>query len=220
MRKLKISFKKKSLLTRAFVHRSYLNEHPNEDLVSNERLEFLGDAVLGFLTSKFLYQKFPQFAEGKLTNLRSKLVCERSLAKIGRKLDLGQRLLMSRGEEESGGRENPSLLANTFEALLGAIYLDQGLAAVKEFLNAHLFPTLKEAKKYRDYKSDFQKITQEKFEIAPTYKILKEAGPDHAKIFIVGIYLKKKPWGRGEGKSKQEAEQKAAKKALEKIKVS
>ena len=215
MRKLKISFKKKKLFVKVFIHRSYLNEHPNEGLASNERLEFLGDAVLEFLTSKFLYQKFPQFAEGKLTSLRSKLVCERSLAKIGRKLGLGQRLLMSRGEEKSGGREKPALLANTFEALLGAIYLDQGLTTAKKFLKAHLFPTLKEVKKYRDYKSDFQKIAQEKFEITPTYKILKETGPDHAKTFIVGVYLKKKPWGRGEGKSKQEGEQKAAKKALE-----
>lgn len=213
-KKLGVSFQNKELLIRAFVHRSYLNEHPEEKLASNERLEFLGDAILEFLTSEFLYQKFPHFSEGELTNLRSKLVCDRSLAKIAQKLKLGDFLLLSRGEEESGGRENPSLLGNTFEAILGAIYLDQGLKAVKKFLEAHLFSTIKEVKKYRDYKSDFQEIAQEKFKITPVYQTLEEAGPDHTKIFTVGVYLEKKLWGRGVGKSKQEAEQAAAQKAL------
>lgn len=218
-KKLKISFKNKNLLKEAFVHRSYLNEHPKEKLVSNERLEFLGDAILEFLTSRFLYQKFPHFSEGELTSLRAKLVCDRSLSKIAKKLDFGKHLLLSRGEEESGGRENPSLLSNTFEAILAAIYLDQGLGAVKKFLNDFLFPTISEAKKYKDYKSDFQEITQEKFKITPVYKTLRETGPNHAKTFVVGVYLGKKLWGRGMGKSKQEAEQEAAKGALEKIKA-
>jgi len=218
-KKLKVSFKKEKLLIQAFVHRSYLNEHPNEGFVSNERLEFLGDAILEFLTSHFLYQKFPNHPEGKLTNLRSKLVCTRSLSKIAKTIGLGEYLLLSRGEEESGGRKNPSLLANTFEAVLGAVYLDQGLAGAKKFLVAHLFPTIKTAKKYRDYKSDFQEISQEKFKITPAYKTLRKAGPDHAKIFTAGVYLDKKLWGRGVGKSKQEAEQQAAQKALEKVKA-
>ncbi len=216
---LGVSFKNKNLLIQAFVHRSYLNEHPKEGFVSNERLEFLGDAILEFLTSHFLYQKFPSFPEGELTNLRSKLVCDRSLSEIAMKLKLGDYLLLSRGEEGSGGRKNPSLLSNALEAVLAAIYLDQGLVALKKFLESHLFPTIKLAKKYRDYKSDFQEIVQEKFKITPTYKTLREAGPDHAKVFDVGVYLDKKLWGRGEGKSKQEAEQAAAKKALVKIKA-
>lgn len=217
-KKLKVPFKNEKLLIQAFVHRSYLNEHPDEGLVSNERLEFLGDAILEFLTSEFLYQKFPHFSEGELTNLRSKLVCERSLSKIAKRLGFGKSLLLSRGEEESGGRENPSLLANTFEAVLGAIYFDQDLERVKKFLDIHLFPIIKEVKKYQDYKSDFQEMAQEKFKITPTYRVLKETGPDHARIFTIGIYLEKKLWGRGVGKSKQEAEQEAAKKAFKKIK--
>lgn len=202
----------------SFVHRSYLNEHPNEGLCSNERLEFLGDAILEFLTSEHLYQKFPHFSEGKLTTLRSKLVCTRSLAKIAKKLDLGQHLLLSRGEDESGGRKNPSLLANTFEAVLGAVYLDQDLVAAKKILATYLFPAIKTTKKYRDYKSDFQEISQTKFKFTPVYKTLKEIGPDHARIFTVGVYVGRELWGRGRGKSKQEAEQEAAKKGLERVK--
>jgi len=216
-KKLGFAFKNKNLLIEAFVHRSYLNEHPNEDLIANERLEFLGDTVLEFLTSRFLFQKFPNFSEGELTNLRSKLVCTRSLAKIAKKLDLSFYLLLSRGEEESGGRENASLLANTFEALLGAIYLDQGIDQTQDFLQLHLFPTIEKAKEYQDYKSNFQRICQEKFKITPVYKTLEESGPDHAKTFTEGVYIDKKLWGRGEGKSKQEAEQEAAKKALDKL---
>jgi len=219
-KKLKLSFKNKKLLIKAFVHRSYLNEHPNEKLSSNERLEFLGDAVLEFLTSTFLYQKFPQFSEGKLTSLRSKLVCDHSLSKIAKKLHFGEYLLLSRGEEESEGRKNPSLLANAFEAILGAVYLDQGLTAVRNFLNIHLFPFIDEAKKYQDYKSEFQKIAQEKLKITPNYQTLKENGPDHAKIFTIGVYLNKKIWGRGVGRNKHQAEQRAAKEGLEKTKNS
>ena len=180
-------------------------------------MEFLGDAILEFLTSKFLYQKFPHFSEGKLTNLRSKLVCDRSLSKIAKKLKLGQHLFLSKGEEEANGRENPTLLSNTFEALLGAIYLDQGLEAAQKFLSDHLFPTLPEAQKYQDYKSRLQEIAQERLKITPSYKILKEIGPDHAKTFTAGVYLKKELWGRGVGRSKQEAEQEAAKRALKKF---
>lgn len=213
-KKLKIVFKNSLLLKRALTHRSYLNEHPGEKLASNERLEFLGDAVLEFLVSQFIYQQFPHYPEGKLTNLRSKLVCDRSLAKIAKRLEIGEHLLLSRGEEESGGRENLSLLANAFEALIGAIFLDQGLTAANSFLESYLFPTIEEAKNYRDYKSDFQEQAQEQFRITPTYRILKTSGPDHGKIFTVGVFLAKKPWGRGVGKSKQAAEQAAARHAL------
>lgn len=217
---LGLVFKNKNLLKGSFVHRSYLNEHPDEGLVSNERLEFLGDAVLEFLASEHLFQKFPQLSEGKLTSLRSKLVCEQSLAGIGLELGLGQLLLLSRGEEESGGRKNLSLLSNTFEALLGAIFLDQGLTAVRKFLEKHLFPKLETLQKLRDYKSEFQEEAQAKFEMTPLYKILEEKGPDHDKLFKVGVFLGKKLWGRGEGKSKQAAEQKAAQEGLVKMKAS
>jgi ribonuclease-3 len=214
---IKIYFQDKSLLRNAFTHRSYLNEHPEEKLVSNERLEFLGDAVLEFLVSFFLYQKFLNSPEGELTSLRSKLVCTRSLAIIAKKLEFGQYLFLSRGEEESGGRTNSTLLANTFEAVLGAIYLDQGLEQVKKFLERHLFPSLKEVKKFRDYKSEFQEKAQENFKITPVYETVRASGPDHNRIFTVAVYLDKKLWGRGVGKSKQEAEQEAAKKALKQI---
>jgi len=217
-KKLKINFKNKKLLIKALTHRSYLNEHPDKNLISNERLEFLGDAVLEFLVSHFFYLKFPDYSEGQLTRLRSKLVCDQSLARVAQKLNLGQYLLLGRGEELSGGRKNPSLLSNTFEALLGAIYLDQGLKKAKEFVKKHLFSRIEKIKKIKDYKSDFQIISQEKFKITPTYKTLKTTGPAHNRCFSVGVFLKNKLWGRGEGKSKQEAAQKAAKQALAKVK--
>lgn len=216
---LKIIFNDKGLLKKAFIHRSYLNEHSKEKLVSNERLEFLGDAVLEFLVSFFLFQKFPHSPEGEMTNLRSKLVCTRSLARIAKKLNFGQYLLLSNGEEESGGRENPTLLANTFEAVLGAIFLDQGLKQAKVFLETHLFPELKEVERFRDYKSEFQEKSQESFKITPEYKTVKATGPDHKRTFTVDVYLEKKLWGRGVGKNKQEAEQAAAQKALEKTQL-
>jgi len=216
-KKLKISFQNQKLLNRALTHRSYLNEHPKEKAVSNERLEFLGDAVLEFLTSQFLYQKFPSFPEGKLTNLRSKLVCDRSLAHIAQKLNLGKHLHLSHGEEESGGRNNPSLLSDALEALIGALYLDQNLKIVTNFLQVHLFPTLEQVSQYPDFKSNFQEIAQTKFKITPDYKTIKAVGPDHEKIFTIAVFLQNKLWGRGVGKSKQEAEQKAAQQALQNL---
>ena len=216
-KKLKISFQNQKLLNQALTHRSYLNEHPKEKAVSNERLEFLGDAVLEFITSQFLYQKFPSFPEGKLTNLRSKLVCDRSLAHVAQKLTLGKYLHLSRGEEESGGRNNPSLLSDAFEALIGALYLDQNLKSVTNLLQTHLFPILEQVSQYPDFKSDFQEMAQTKFKITPDYKTLQTSGPDHKKTFTVAVFLQSKLWGRGVGKSKQEAEQKAAQQALAKI---
>ncbi len=215
-KKLKIIFHDQSLLKRALTHRSCLNEQKGS-AESNERLEFLGDAILEFLVSRFLYQEFPADAEGQLTSLRSKLVCDHRLSKIATKLEIGQYLLLSRGEDESGGRTNLSLLADAFEALIGAVYLDQGLPAVEQLLNDHLFPTIEEARSRQDYKSIFQERTQEKFRITPTYQTLQASGPDHDKNFIVGVFLDKKLWGKASAGSKQAAEQQAAQKALEKL---
>ncbi len=216
---LKINFKNKNLLKQALTHRSYLNEHRGETLPSNERLEFLGDAILEFLTSEFLFRNFPFLPEGALTNIRSNLVCTNSLAKTAKKLNLGKHLLLSRGEEESGGRENKTLLANTFEALIGAIYLDQNLKIVEKFIYQNL---LEEAKKnlkkisVKDYKSLLQETIQAKVKQSPVYQVLKEIGPDHNKTFTIAVSINGQIRGRGVGKSKQEAEQKAARDALEK----
>lgn len=213
-----VRVKDKKLLAQAFVHRSYLNEH-REFSESNERLEFLGDAVLSFLTSQYLFTTYPEHPEGILTNIRSSLVKTKSLADIAKKLNLGDLLFLSRGEEDSGGRTNPSLLADTFEAVLGAVFLDQGIAAAKTILSLHLFPAASDIvkqKAYVDYKSLLQEIIQEKSRISPTYRVAKTEGPDHAKTFWVEALEGKTILGAGSGKSKQEAEQNAAVNALEK----
>lgn len=216
---LKANFKDTNLLDTALTHRSYLNEH--EDVKeSNERLEFLGDAVLQFLASEFLYKKFPESPEGYLTNLRAAMVCTPSLAKASRNINVGPYLKLSRGEEDSGGREKDYILANTFEALLGATYMDSGVSVCKKFLEKNLFPSLTEIIKegsYKDYKSKFQEITQEKLSVTPSYKEVSSFGPDHNKRFVMGVYLNDKLFAKGEGSSKQRAEQEAAKAALEKL---
>lgn len=211
-----ITFKNSSLLKNAFIHRSYLNENKTFPS-SNERLEFLGDAVLSFLTSHFLYRTFPHYPEGILTNIRSSLVKTTTLAAVSQKLEFGDLLLLSRGEEESGGRKNMSLLADTFEAFLGALFLDQGTRAVRKFLEVHLFPRATEViakKAYVDFKSLLQEIIQEKSRVSPTYRVTKTAGPDHSKTFWVDAVVTNDVLGSGKGKSKQEAEQQAASAAL------
>lgn len=207
-----VAFKDKNLLKQAFVHRSYLNEARGIK-ESNERLEFLGDAVLSLLTSQFLYKQYPDFPEGTLTNIRSGLVKTTSLAATAESLHLGELLFLSHGEEASGGRKNPSLLADTFEALLGAMYLDGGLETARTYLAQYLFPNAKdivENKAYIDYKSFLQEIIQEESKISPTYRVVKSEGPDHAKTFWVEVVVEGKTLGAGKGKSKQEAEQAAA----------
>ncbi|MBI4099750.1 ribonuclease III [Candidatus Microgenomates bacterium] len=217
---LGITFVSKKLLTEALTHRSYLNEH-RQVKYSNERLEFLGDSVLSVITSTELFRRFPGFPEGKLTSLRSSLVRAQTLAVVAKKLNLGAYLLMSHGEEKSGGRSNPGLLANTFEALLGAIYLDRGLPTAEVFLKAHLFskipagPTISEV---FDFKSKLQEVVQEKDRISPNYHVISETGPDHDKTFIVAVLSRKTELARASGKSKQEAEQEAARLALTSIK--
>jgi ribonuclease III len=215
---LKIVFNNNALLSQSFIHRSYLNES-KKTIESNERLEFLGDSILSFVVSEYLYEKYPDAPEGELTNFRSSIVKTSSLALISKKLNLGEYLSLSRGEEESGGRNNPSILADTLEALFGAIFLDQGLENVKkvicENLIEALLPKILNDKSYKDAKSSFQEKVQEKIKSSPLYKVIKEDGPDHAKIFTVAVLVEGKVIASGSGRNKQEAEQTAANKALE-----
>lgn len=208
--------KNKQLIEQAFTHRSYLNE-AKERLESNERLEFLGDSILQLVVSEHLFQKYPDFNEGTLTNLRSKLVNTKSLSTISKKLGFGTLLKLSKGEEESKGRENESLLANSFEAFIGALYIDQDISAVKKFLIEVLLQKadeLVQTKSLKDPKSLLQEHVQAQKLNSPIYKVLHEEGPAHAKIFTVGVFVGENKRGEGIGKSKQEAEEKAAEKAL------
>lgn len=213
-------FKNKGLLTTALTHRSYLNEHRGEKLISNERLEFLGDAVLELIVSLYLYKKYPELNEGKLTALRAKLVQTKTLAMASQRLNIGSALRLSKGEEESEGQKNPSILADTFEAIIGAIYEDAGFERTFEFVKRNLFTPAEKlfaSKLPEDYKSSFQELVQAKGHPSPTYKLLKTEGPDHDKTFKVGVFIENKEYAQGRGKSKQEAEQRAAKKALAKF---
>jgi ribonuclease III len=208
------------LFKTSFTHRSYLNEHTTYTNPSNERLEFLGDAVLQLLSSEFLYKKFPNQPEGDLTNYRSAIVCTPSLAAEAKKLSYGEFLLLSNGEEATGGRDREYILANTFEAVLGALYTAQGLEFCRGFLEKALFYKIDEVvenQQYKDSKSKFQETSQEKFGITPDYKVMDSWGPDHDKTFRVGAFLGSKQWGLGEGRSKQKAEQQAAEDALHNI---
>lgn len=205
------------LLHEALTHRSFLNEN-KKHLNSNERLEFLGDSILSFVTSTCLFNKFPQFKEGELTNLRSSLVKTTTLAKAAEVIGIGNMLKMSKGEEASGGRKNPSLLADTYEAIVGALFLDQGLDAVEKFIDESLLsliPKIMERPSLKDYKSLLQEAVQNNLKLSPVYKVEEENGPDHAKIFKVGVYVNDKKMGLGSGASKQKAQQEAAKAALE-----
>ena len=214
------SFKNPSLLQTALTHRSALNEHVSESMESNERLEFLGDAVLELCTTEFLYKTLPSDQEGTLTAYRSALVKTGTLAEIATELELGTQLFMSRGEEATGGRTNISLLADVFEAVIGALYLDQGYQSVYNFLDQTLFLKFEYIKTHglhRDYKSSFQEIVQAKSFPTPTYKVLSEVGPDHEKTFTVGVWVDKTMYAEATGTSKQRAEQAAARLALEKF---
>lgn len=211
------SFKNPSLLRQAFIHRSFLNEHRGEK-ESNERMEFLGDSILSFVTSSWLYHELPDQPEGILTNLRSNIVNTKSLAATAEKLDLGKLLLLSRGEEEGGGRSNSSLLADTYEAVIGAIYLDQGLENARQFIHDTILEhTSTLSENLKDPKSLLQEIVQAQKLPSPTYKVVSEVGPDHAKIFTVSVEIGGKATSKGIGKSKREAETAAAQTALAKI---
>lgn len=216
--KLGLSFNDRELLRQAFTHRSYLNEHRGEVKGHNERLEFLGDAVLELISTHFLYEKFPEKNEGDLTAYRAALVNAVTCAQVAEEVGMNDFLLLSRGESKDTGRARSVLLANAFEALVGAIYLDQGYDAARDFINAHLFPKIDDIIKKRlwqDSKSALQEKAQDSEGVTPSYAVLGESGPDHDKRFVVGVYIGGDLVAEGEGKSKQEAEQEAARVALE-----
>lgn len=214
-----ISFKDKNLLCQAFIHRSYLNEHPNFPLAHNERLEFLGDAVLELIVTEHLFKNF-DLEEGVLTNLRASLVKGETLSKIAKKLKFLDYLYLSKGEAKNQGKAKEIILANAFEAFLGALYLDQGLSVVEKFLEKYLLckaETIYKKNLHIDSKTRFQEYIQEKYKVTPIYKVLEEKGPDHRKIFKVGVFVNSLKWGEGRGFSKQKAEEKAAISGLKKI---
>lgn len=214
-----IEFSNKLLLETSVTHRSYLNEHRDVP-EHNERLEFLGDAVLELIVSDYLYRKFADRAEGELTSFRSALVRTDSLAESAKKLKIGEYLRLSRGEEESGGREKDYLLANAFEAILGAIYLDKGYEKARDFVYRTLIPKLAEIVEYRldiDNKTKIQELAQSEYKTTPTYEVIDERGPDHDKTFTVVVKIDDKIIGKGTGSSKQKAEEKAAEVGIEYI---
>ncbi|MEX0933748.1 MAG: ribonuclease III [Candidatus Paceibacterota bacterium] len=214
-----VSFKNKDLLKQAFLHRSYLNEHPEETLGNNERLEFLGDAVLELVVTGYLFNRFPEKPEGELTAYRAALVNTQSISEAARRLSMNNFLLLSKGEARDTGKARDYILANTFESVIGAIYLDCGYEEAYEFIKNNLFPQLDEILEngsWQDAKSKFQERAQEHEGITPVYNLLEENGPDHAKNFIVGVYLGDVLRGEGGGGSKQQAEQEAALDALKK----
>ncbi len=217
---LKISFTDQGLLKQALIHRSYLNESGKKDLNSNERLEFLGDAVLELWTTKELFDNFPNLPEGILTNIRAAVVCTVSLAEEARKIGLGGYLFLSKGEEKTGGRSNPSLLANTYEAVIGAIYLDQGWKKTSDFLKQKLEDKLMRLGRegdIKDAKTLLQEMVQDKLKITPTYEVLNQTGPDHNKTFTAGVFFDDRKIAVGKGKSKRLAEESAAQSALTKL---
>jgi len=216
-KKIGVKFKDKSLLNTAFVHKSYVNEHKGENIEHNERLEFLGDAVLELISTEHLYRNYPEQAEGEMTNFRSALVQGKNLAIVSRKLELGDNLFLSHGEESSGGRDKNYILANTLEALIGAIYLDQGFKVAEKFVKQNILISLDEIIEnnlHIDPKSRFQEMVQENMDLTPNYELIKESGPDHDKRFECGVFIGKTLVVTGIGSSKQKAEEDAAKKAL------
>lgn len=216
---LGVTFANKDLLIQAFVHRSYLNENPRFYLDHNERLEFLGDAVLELIVTDYLYAHYPN-PEGDLTAWRAALVNAKMLAKIAERLHMNDFLLLSKGEAKDKGKARQVILANAIEAFIGAMYLDKGYDAVTPFVHTHIIPELAHIialQSYKDAKSTFQELAQEKKGITPRYIVLKEWGPDHAKNFSIGVYLNDEQVGVGEGVSKQEAQQSAADDALTKL---
>lgn len=216
-KKLSLKFNNQNLLLQALTHRSYLNERPDFRVGHNERLEFLGDAVLELVVTRELYERFPDKPEGELTSFRAALVNSKILSDVSVDLELNEFLLLSRGEAKDTGRARQYILANTFESLVGAIYLDQGYESSKKFILSVLMGRLEDIlskKLYKDPKSLFQEEAQERVGITPTYEVLQEWGPDHDKHFVVGVYLEKNLAAEGEGPSKQIAQEEAARAAL------
>jgi ribonuclease-3 len=215
--RLRVAFRRRELLEQALVHRSYLNENPDFPLASNERLEFFGDAILGYITAEHLFVHYPQLSVGEMTTLRAALVRRDTLAQWARALELGRFMYLGRGEAVSGGRDRPALLAATFEAVVAAIALDADLEAARAFLRRFVAPEtqrLLAEESAKDYKSRLQEVVQSLRQITPTYRIVATLGPDHEKTFIVEVLAGADVLGRGSGLSKQAAEQEAAKEAL------
>lgn len=217
-KKLNYTFKNSELLKNALTHSSYANENRAEGISNNERLEFLGDSVLGFVTAKHLYSMQPTLSEGKMTRLRAELVCEQSLHGVALDLDLGRYLRMGHGEEKNGGRTRPSILADAVEAVIAAMFLDGGIAAPESFIeHMILSPESIEAHHAADYKTELQELVQQKNGQVLTYAPTGESGPDHAKVFSASVSLNGEVIGEGSGRTKKEAEQAAACKALKKL---
>jgi len=217
-KQLKIKFKKRELLIQAFTHRSFLNENPSFNLSHNERMVFLGDAVLELAVTEYLFDKYPQKPEGELTNWRASLVNAKILSEMARDMNFNEFLLLSKGEAKELGKARQYILANTFESFIGALYLDQGYKPCQKIIEKYLLkelPRILQHQLFRDAKSLFQEQAQEKEGVTPVYNVIKEWGPDHAKSFVVGVFLKDELVAKGEGSSKQEAEEGAAKKGLE-----
>lgn len=216
---LQYTFSDYSLLDRALTHRSYLNENPVSTQQDNERLEFLGDAVLDFVVGAYLYHRYPEMDEGELTSLRAALVRAKTLAMFARQLDLGEVIRLGLGEAENGGRDRTPILCATFEAVVGAIYLDAGVEAVTPLVERLIGPALEEiiaSSLHKDAKSEFQVWAQAQFNITPRYKVVNTSGPDHAKVFTTEVIVGDTVWGEGSGASKQRAAQAAAAQALAK----
>lgn len=215
-----VEFKNRNLLKEALTHRSYLNENPRWPIPHNERLEYLGDAVLELATTEFLFGNYPNYQEGQLTSLRAALVNYQMLSKIAREISLENFLFLSKGEMKDVGKARDVILANAIESLLGAVYLDQGYEVakklVKKLVLRHLDEVLEKGL-YRDSKSLLQELVQDKFKMTPTYRVLKESGPDHQRNFLVGAFMGEELLGEGNGTSKQEAESQAAEAALNKL---
>jgi len=218
---LSYAFKKVSVLNQALMHKSYANENPEEALSDNERLEFLGDAVLEVIISHILMESFPAYAEGELTKLRAALVNEKRIADVARELHLGDFLLLGKGEDSTEGRFKNSILADTYEAVIAAIYLDGGYNPVFKVVRRHFTKMITAANEgnlhHRDYKSQLQEYTQAVLKSTPQYILVKEMGPDHNKSFEIKVTLNDTIMGRGSGRSKKSAEQKAAKEALDRL---
>ena len=216
-KKLNYTFRDPALLSEALSHSSYANEHRAAHLNSNERLEFLGDSVLGFVTAEFLFVQHPDLPEGDLTRIRAALVCEQSLYEVARKLELGKYLKLGRGEEAGGGRERTSILADATEAVFAAVYLDGGIGAASQLIHRVLLDAEKEEaveERRKDYKTALQELIQRTPGRTITYQLVEETGPDHCRVFVMEVSVDGQVYGRGEGRSKKEAEQAAAKAAL------
>ena len=215
---ININFSDRKLLENAFIHRSFLNEHKNSHLKSNERLEFLGDSVLSLITSVYLFKNYPNLKEGDYTEIKSAIVKMESLAEAAKKIELNNYLLLSRGEERGAGRENNNIMADCFEALIAVIFLDKNFEVAYAFVVDHLFKDkldyLLKNNLYLSSKSRLQEIIQSKYKKTPIYKVLDEKGPEHKRIFKIGVYFNNKLLGEGTAPSKKEAEEEAAKQAL------